>query len=611
MDWGGHIYVDGTGTKRNPYHCDLEMAPEQQRGIVVQKSVNMKGLKTTPYISCSSGFLFAKSTSQAPSIVLSGLVLWQTPVVVQDCDLKILNCFFQHASTVLSVHITNHKSRYLNIPGSAFFKNNASCVEIIFHNDARDQGQFLIIDISKTKFVENGFHKRRSASGVVTIQSQTTQSSSINVQISCFNVISVKNYGYFINLDLPFALTDEVYNDVRLFNNIVKASADEKTRHVVNSLYNSNIKKTRVKFNNLRSSHNYLLRCIRINSEEAQVEIQSSLFIGQRLTNERGGAMFFNATARGAVVIFNSRFRRNIAKGGGALFAHSKNGTLTLNITKVYFTECGAETYGCAILVGDLKSAKVENGSATYKLIASLSDINVRDCFDLEPKCYIIRFDVFSGKVVITNSSWKNGKTSTPEALMISNTGGNNDVTISGCTFFVNHRATRRSVVAIEAQNRQAAGSVTIVNSFMSNQQVRGLGDFWISQEFSIYLINVVLASFAYSLVIAGLFLREPSVARPFHVSISNCSFLDNTFDILAKVRNANHVELSIKNTIFRSRQMTHKNVGLYVILRPLEVINNSSAFVEMHNVTFESKPCNVLGLLFQGNKTVQIQKSV
>ena len=388
---------------------------------------------------------------------------------------------------------------------------------------------------------------------------------------------------------------------------LIKTSPSRTRHYVVNSLYNSNTKKTRVKFSNLRCSHNQLLRCIRIHSGEVQVEIQNSSFIGQRLTNERGGAMFLNATVSGSVIIFNSRFRRNIATGGGALFAHSKSGTLTLNITKVNFTECAADAYGCAILIGDLKSVKVENGSATYKLLADFSDIK----FDFQPKCCIVRLRLFSGKVAITNCSWKNGITTTPRALMISNAGGNTDVTISGCKFVINACNTVRSVVRVKGQNIHATGTVMIVNSVMSNQLVRDTGAFWISPVFSIKLINVVFASFTYPLLILGLPPKKPSDAYPFFVSITNCSFLDNIFDIVAQSNDPTYVKLSIENTIFRSRQMTHKNVGLYVIVRPLQVLNYSSALIRMNNVTFESRPCNVLGLLFQGNKTVQIQRSI
>ncbi|KAL9973689.1 hypothetical protein ACROYT_G020175 [Oculina patagonica] len=522
VDWDGHIYLDGTGTEKNPFHCNLAMAPEQQPGIVVRKSVIMEGMKHTPYIVCTSGFLFAKSTSQAPMIVLSGIIFLRTPLMFQDCDLKMFNCSFQDASTALSVHITNNASRNLNILRSSFIKNNVLCVEIILHKNIRGQDQFLIINISETKFLNNGFSRQRFARGVVTIRSDATLPYSTHVQISCSNITSIRNYGHFINLDLPAAVTSEVYNDVILLNNtvcdLVKASSCKEAHNVVNSLYNSNTKKTRVKFSNLRCSHNRLLRCIKIHSEEAQVEIQNSSFIGQRLKNERGGAIFFNATVRGTVVIFSCRFRRNIAKGGGALFAHSKKGTLTLNFTKVNFTECAAETYGCAILVGDLKSAERENGSATYKLITNF-------------RCIRIGF----------------------------------------------------------------------------------VGAFVITPKFSIKMINVVLAWFTYALLIleGRQTPKKPSDATPCYVSITNCSFLDNTVDMVAHVRDATHVELSIENTIFKSRQTSPIKVGLIVIVRPLKVLDYSSAFIKMHNVTFESKACSILGLLFQGNKTLKIQRSV
>lgn len=69
--------------------------------------------------------------------------------------------------------------------------------------------------------------------------------------------------------------------------------------------------------------------------------------------------MFFNSKVCGSVILFNSRFRRNIAKGDGALFAQSEIGTLTLNITKVHVSECAAETYRCVLLVGDAKPGNV------------------------------------------------------------------------------------------------------------------------------------------------------------------------------------------------------------------------------------------------------------
>ena len=186
---------------------------------------------------------------------------------------------------------------------------------------------------------------------------------------------------------------------------------------------------------------------------------------------------------------------------------------------------------------------------------------------------------------------------------------------ISGCTFVGNAKVHVISAVVIRAHKAQAKGSVLIENIVFSNQWVtardRHGGALWMSPLFSIKLINVVLASFARSFRILGLYPQAPSDTRPFRISISNCSFLENSFDILAHTKDPARVELSIKNTIFKSSQRIDKNVGLYIIIRPLRLLNSSSAVIKIKNVTFESRPCNVLCLSFKGNKTLQIQSSV
>ena len=272
----------------------LSMAYEQHLNIEIQKSVSLIGLKSTPYIFCPNDFYFDKSSAKKTAIILSGVVFRQTPLMFQDSDFKIFNCSFQDTSTALRIHITNKATRHLNIHGSFFFKNYISCVEITLHHKHSNQDQLLALNINETTFMENRFHKQRFPRGVVTIRSQTTlpaASSGIHVHISCLNITSVNNVGYFMNLDLPSAVTSEVYDDVRLFNNslsdLFKASTGGKTQNVVNSLYNSNTKKTRIKFSKVRCSHNHLLRCIKIHSEEAQAEIHNSSFVGQRLQNEK------------------------------------------------------------------------------------------------------------------------------------------------------------------------------------------------------------------------------------------------------------------------------------------------------------------------------------
>ncbi|KAL9973712.1 hypothetical protein ACROYT_G020200 [Oculina patagonica] len=615
VDWGGHIYLDGTGTEENPYDCHLDMTHEQRPGILVQKSLEIEGWKASPQISCFDGFHFIKwSTTQALNITLSGIAFRQTPLMFQDCDiLTITNCSFEDAATAVSIFIRNNAKMHLNIQQAFFFKNKATCVEITLQSGALVKDQFLAINISETKFSENGIHNLRIARGVVTIQSETTLPSSIHVIISCSNIISVRNYGHFINLDLPSAETSEVYNDVRLFNNtisdLVKATAGSKARQLVNSLYNSNTKKTHVEFSNLRCSHNQLLRCIKIQSEEAQVEIQNSSFVGQRLTKERGGAMFFSSTLGGSVAILNSRFRRNKAKSGGALYANSEIGTLSLNITHVNFTECAAG-FGCAIFV-EQKPRITEKATVTNTLIANFREIKVRDCFGFHGLCDGIILKLFNGKVIINDSSWENNIKSIRSALTVITTGDNTDVTISGCTFVRNNE--KIAVVGVVSNSRQA-GTLTIVDSVVSSKRKISNEScaIFASSQFHISLKNIVVTSHYYGLMIKDLLPNAYSEAYPLNVTIYNCTFLDNVRDMVATSPDPTQVELTIKNTIFKftKRQAVTNPFGFLIYIEPLKKLSFSKAIIELDNVTFDSKPCNIVGLLFRGYKALRIRRS-
>ena len=618
--WGGRIYLDGTGTERKPYQCNLVMAHEQHPGTVVEKSLTMEGWRALPHISCFKGFQFIKkstSTSRVLAISLSGISFRQTPLMFQDCEIvTIANCSFEDTAVALYVQVRNIVRVQLNIERSSFVKNNISCVEIILSKNAQDQDQLVAVNISETKFMENGMHKRWFARGVVTIRSQTALPSSVHVKISCLNVTSVNNVGYFMNLDLPSAVTSEVYDDVRLFNNtlsdLVKTSTGRKTQHVVNSLYSSYTKKTRVKFSNLTCSHNHLLRCIKIHSEEVQAEIHNSSFVGQRLINERGGAIFFNSTAHGSVVIFNSRFRRNIATGGGALFAHSNNGILRLNITNVNFTKCASERNGagCAILIEEpQKLSTWQNSEGTSKLIANFREIRVYNCFGLYGKCDGIRLMIFNGEVIIKDSSWINNTQSVTGALKAVNAGGLINVTISGCRFLRN--IVESGVVRLLSFYPQA-GTLTIINSFISDEDESGnvAAAVMASAEFHINLTSIVFTSNRYALFIKDSIVNPHSKAYPLYVSIYNCTFRDNFRDVVVSSQDPSQFELAIKNTIFTSRQTIPESFGLFILARPLQILTFSNAVIELDNVTFDSKPCNIIHLLFRGQKSLHVKRS-
>ncbi len=358
MDWNGYIYNDGKDTEKNPYDCKPAINNKSHVGIKVQKSLHMVGMEYTPHISCFGGLTFLSNT-KALKIVLSRIVFRQTPLSFQGCDLvKILNCSFVNSSTALTVRMENNTSMQLDIQNSSYFQNNTSCLEVFVLNSVENRDQFLTVDVSETKFQNNGLYSSVSKRGYNNKNEVGKNSSIAHVQISCFKIAFINNRGYFINLDLPTATTSEEYMDVKLINNTLShliSSFRRRTYNQVNSLYTSRARQTRAQFSNFRCSHNHLLRCIKIVSDEAVITIRNSSFVGQTITNDRGAAVFLESKASATLVLIKSRFRRNKAKGGAAMFIQCKDGILKLNISFVNFTECTAKTYGSAILAGNPK----------------------------------------------------------------------------------------------------------------------------------------------------------------------------------------------------------------------------------------------------------------
>lgn len=187
---------------------------------------------------------------------------------------------------------------------------------------------------------------------------------------------------------------------------------------------------------------------------------------------------------------------------------------------------------------------------------------------------------------------------------------GNTYLTVSRCTF-VRNFAIEKGVVTVVAQtlNRQA-GNITIANSVLSNQETGELWVLFIYSNFRTKLINTVLTSYFCALYIRGSLPNASYYAYPFFLSINNCSFLDNTRDIVASSPDPTHAEVKIKNTNFTSMQAIPDSFGLLLVIFPLRKINFSEAIIELENVNFDSKPCNLVGLLFSENKTLRAKSS-
>ena len=607
----GHIYLNGTGTEREPFNC----SSGTQHGIEVQKNVSILGIISTPnvHISCFGGFLFRRTTERPLSIFLSDIVFQQTPLTFEGCNfVQLSRCSFRNASTAVKVYMRNISNTKLNIQSSSFLDNGVSCVRIFL--TSKTHRPFLTVNISGTTFQRNGCLGNHSMKvGAVTIESAVDAISRDDlVEILCSETNYTRNCGHFVGINLPNVIVNGVFVDVTLARNEV--GRHQKRSRIVESLFRSKARKCYAKFTNVGCNSNRLLRCIEIECDESDIEIRNSSFYDQHIPYERGAALSLEATTNAVLHVFDSLFKNNKAKAGGALYLHSKNGTIVLLLSRVNFTECAAEKYGGTMLIGSPRDRSGKSRKATSKLIANFNDIHVNNCSAIKVskrrKCYVFHFLVFSGNLTVSDSSWTNNRNWTDAAFVVENTGGKTDITISKCVFVNNSARIKRSVTFL-ADNKHA-GSVLIENTTFLNQHKKTRHEkkyaLLITPEFRMKLSGVVLS--ARNATGLGIFRFARTKANKINIDISNCKFLNSAQDIVVSLIDAIEIKFTITNSIFSAKKAGPGDLGIFFREKQFTMKNTTSTSIRLENVTFLSRPCNVFDQFSPGRKTIYIRNS-
>ena len=569
----------------------------------------------TAHISCFGGIRF-RSVERELNVSISGIVFQQTPLTFEDCNIiQLFNSSFRGGSAV-KVYMNNVSSTNFNIRSSLFFDNNVSCVDFILVS-RKAQTQFLTVRINSTIFQGNVcFGKRSMKLGAITIGSPIKAAlDPVFVEVSCSKVHYTNNSGHFVKIDLPHATINQVYTDVTLVGNGV-GRLWMRSNSEVKSLFSSLARRNYAKFLGLTCYDNRL-RCLIIECDEIEVEIYNSSFQDQYVPSGRGASISLEGKTHAALRVLNSSFGNNRARAGGAINVHSKHGTIELLFSRVNFTACAAEKYGCAVLVGDPKSALVTNRTATFKLIANFTEVLVNNCSGMKVrrrrKCSVFYFLVFSGKMTINGSSWTNNRVRTDTTFLLGNAGGKTDITVSNCDF-VNNSALLPAAVMFAALG-PLPGSIMIENTTFLTQAVdaedKKSNALFISPEFRIELMNVSFSSRnAIGLAIFRFAKTKPQ-AFAMNIYIVNCTFLNSSQDIVVNILEATEINFNIRNTVFSTKRAGAKDIGIFFAVKPFTKLNLSSAVIELDNVTFLSRPCSVFNLLTPGEKTLKIRNSI
>ena len=604
--WDGHIYLDGSGTKKQPFDCKNRAAHDQHPGIFINKSVTMERFQSTPYVTCEKGFHFHKMQRKV-NIELSGIAFSGTPLTFDDCSqVQLINCSHQNTKKAVIVHTKTIPILHFGIQGSSFFQNS-HCVEIWLKNGS---GHSLVIHIEQTRFQQNVVDGKLSAKPLISIATDgKTHSRSTHVQISCHNVIIIQNSAPFLILDSTTAETKEVYNHVKLLNNNFEKPADTENKRFTDAMYISRVRKTIARFTDFlcaNNSNNFALRCVKILSDEAKVDIENSSFSGHTVARGKGGAVFVESKSHASLVVRNTVFERNKAEtGGGGIYLNTAKGNLRLNFTSVSFSNCEAVIDGSAILVG--KTHFLRAKPILYTLFAYFRNVRAQNCVSRNSTvCLMLK----SGQVTFEQFHWINSKPNiTAGGIYVATTGGKADVKIAGASF-IDSCHNGSILVRIEALKKHKGG-VVVANTSMFNNRDSALV---ISPRYKISLFNVTFSSCKHGLVLSKRWLtHDQTPLNPVKILIDKCTFKHNIYDVSITLREPRSISLTIKNSIFSGRPKARIN-NAYAIrfyVPALKKLKSSRATIELDRVILNSRPASSFALYFQGKKSLTVRRSI
>ncbi|XP_078370493.1 uncharacterized protein LOC144654276 [Oculina patagonica] len=628
VDTGGTIFLNGSGTEQRPFECTSSLSDHGfHPGVNINKNLAMKGLYSTPHVFCVDGFYFQKTNDEQQTLrfELSGIAFWQTPLTFENCHhVKIVNCSFHNAPRALGILIQNMTTFRLDIQGFSFFRNNSHCIHVLLlDNFGNKSRRFVGININDTNFKQNGLYSvQRFERGIIKIVSSKHKVlKQIDIYVFCEKVKCVKNQGPFMNLRALTAVTNETYKDVELsFNRLPtwKDSLNRKPKHTVPSVYFSQARKTRAKFVNLKCKNNTSVQCIKVQSDETEIDIQDSYFYNQSTMKRAGSCLSLEAFIGASLRILNTTFWKNEAEEGGSLSINSPGGFLCINLTNVKFSKCSANMYGCAITVGKPSRAGHHNAPSPKKVYFNLKNVTIEHWGGKShwTKCAAIYILLKGGKVTAEESKFYNKTQKTLGALRLVTTGGKTNVTVSKCSFKDNAaKASAKNkfrLIQILAENGNA-GIVTFADSLIVSKTKSKEG-LLISPKYRINLLNITLIGFHYGFHVASSTPKNSLFSVD--IFIDNCTFINNVYDMLLTIYNPTSVQVTMTNTNFTSsKKETVENNGESYAVRlnipPLRDINSSKAVIVLDNNTFNSRPSSHLALFFEGEKNVTIRRTL
>ncbi len=174
-----YIYLDGTGTTKDPYTCERPLNPEEYSGINLTKSVSFVGIKSRAYISClhvNQWLVDGTKHNDGLRVSFCGLAFQNTSLRFLDAVVSINDSLFTDSKHVtMNFTVFNLALFELNL-NNVVFQRNTLCISVKSNNRIN-----ILVRLTNSIFSRNGDYD--DSISIPSILWLSSEKSNINIQL--------------------------------------------------------------------------------------------------------------------------------------------------------------------------------------------------------------------------------------------------------------------------------------------------------------------------------------------------------------------------------------------------------------------------------------------
>ena len=622
--WGDTIHLDGTGTERQPFNCPVTSPGIP--GIHVTTSLSVIGFSSPAHVSCTSGILFEEPTGRERMLVeFSGIEFEETSLTFRNCSAQVVGCSFRgqlKGSAIFFQAGGISRVVSLAIRNSAFTSNSLG-ISADFHSNVGDLG--VTIHLQNTRFVGNGKAEGPPGAAGILLRNSSRTRGVLRVQVSCSDVSFVENQGSFMKIEFAAAITNESYTNVKFSQNAIpRVRSQRGSRAGPRSLYYARTTASHITFTSVRCENNTKARCVDISSPQLALKIRGSLFSGQNLSSDNGGALLIGRAAQLVdLSIENTVFRNNTAQSGGCVYIDDQSGTVNLDVSNVTFSQCRATVQGSAMSVGGTQPRNLEQGTGIHILVAHLRNLTVTNCtLPYRPWkrgmpqnrtkstggiCFFISN---SGQISSDHVDWLGNQATRCPTLFVGVTRGRANIVINNSLLVENLDESGSLCTASLVSD---PGTTTMDNAWIRAPEASG--GVILDLSFRTYLRNVSVVSSPGNALFFQHWAPETITHCNVTISIKDSLFKDNRVHIVYRPAASGRFVFTLKDSTFRGPLPKPKDrekdwIYSFIFALPSENKVHISGGVELNleNVTVDSLTSFLVSMKKQKHFTLKMQ---